>query len=88
MALSAMAGISAIWARFGFGGNHTNTGLQNRDLCAGRIIFRQLGDLLKQRGAGVDPSSIIKQLKTEGDPVSLIAWKVEKSIRYAVAQRV
>ena len=43
---------------------------------------------VKQRGAGVDPSSIIKQLKTEGDPVSLIAWKVEKSVRYAVARRV
>ena len=43
---------------------------------------------VKQRGAGVDPSTIIKQLKTEGDPVSLIAWRVEKSIRYAVARRV
>ena len=42
---------------------------------------------VKQRSAGVDPSSIIKQLKTEGDPVSLIAWKVEKSVRYAVARR-
>ncbi len=42
---------------------------------------------VKQRGAGVDPSSIIKQLKTEGDPVSLIAWKVEKSVRYAVVRR-
>ena len=43
---------------------------------------------VKQRGAGVDPSSIIKQLKTEGEPVSLIAWRVEKSVRYAVARRV
>ena len=43
---------------------------------------------VKQRGAGVDPSSIIKQLKTDGDPVSLIAWRVEKSVRYAVARRV
>ena len=43
---------------------------------------------VKQRGAGIDPSTIIKQLKTDGDPVSLIAWRVEKSIRYAVAKRV
>ena len=43
---------------------------------------------VKQRGAGVDPSTIIKQLKTEGDPVSLIAWKVEKSVRYALARRI
>ncbi|MEI8282386.1 MAG: hypothetical protein WCG75_08275, partial [Armatimonadota bacterium] len=42
---------------------------------------------VKQRGAGVDPSTIIKQLKTDGDPVSLIAWKVEKSVRYAVCKR-
>ena len=42
---------------------------------------------VKQRGAGVDPTTIMKQLKTEGDPVSLIAWRVEKSIRYAVARR-
>jgi hypothetical protein len=43
---------------------------------------------VKQRGAGVDPTTIIKQLKTEGDPVSLIAWKVEKSVKFAVARRV
>jgi hypothetical protein len=42
---------------------------------------------VKQRGAGIDPTTIIKQLKTDGDPVSLIAWKVEKSIRFAVARR-
>ena len=43
---------------------------------------------VKQRGAGVDPSSIIKQLRTEGDPVSLVAWRVEKSVRYAVVRRI
>ena len=43
---------------------------------------------VKQRGAGIDPPTIIKQLKTEGDPVSLIAWRVEKSVRFAVARRV
>ena len=43
---------------------------------------------VKQRGAGVDPSSIIKQLKTDGDQVSLIAWRVDKSVRYAVCRRV
>ena len=42
---------------------------------------------VKQRGAGIDPPTIIKQLKTEGDPVSLIAWRVEKSVRFAVARR-
>lgn len=43
---------------------------------------------VKQRGAGIDPSTLIKQLKTEGEPVSLIAWRVEKSVRFAVARRV
>jgi THUMP domain-like len=43
---------------------------------------------VKQRGAGVDPTTVMKQLKTEGDPVSLIAWRVEKSVRYAVVRRV
>jgi hypothetical protein len=72
-------------------------------LRAYEVLFKESGDFkrikeflrknnlrifeVKQRGAGVDPSSIIRQLKTDGEPVSLIAWKVEKSVRYAVAQR-
>lgn len=42
---------------------------------------------VKQRGAGLDPAAVMKQLKTDGEPVSLIAWRVEKSIRFAIARR-
>lgn len=42
---------------------------------------------VKQRAAGLDPTTVIKQIKTEGEPVSLIAWKVDKSVRYALAKR-
>lgn len=42
---------------------------------------------VKQRGAGVDPTTVMKQVKMEGEPVSLICWKVEKSIRFALARR-
>lgn len=42
---------------------------------------------VKQRGAGLDPATVMKQVKTDGDPVSLIAWRVEKSVRFALATR-
>jgi hypothetical protein len=41
---------------------------------------------VKQRGAALDPSRVMKDLKTEGDPVSLIAWRVGKSIRVAICR--
>jgi hypothetical protein len=42
---------------------------------------------VKQRAAGLDPTTVIKQLKTDGELVSLIAWKVDKSVRYALVKR-
>ena len=43
---------------------------------------------LKQRGANLDPSKILKELKTNGDiPFSLIAFRVGNSIRYALTER-
>ncbi len=79
------------------------TTLNSPWLRAYEVLYKESGDLkrikeflrknnlrvfeVKQRGAGIDPPTIIKQLKTDGDPVSLIAWKVEKSVRYAVCKR-
>ena len=43
---------------------------------------------VKQRGAGLDPGDVMRQIKTEGTlEVSLIAWRMEKSVRYALAKR-
>ena len=43
---------------------------------------------LKQRGTNLDPSKILKELKTNGDlPFSLIAFRVGNSIRYALTER-
>jgi hypothetical protein len=39
---------------------------------------------VKQRGAGLDPAKVMQELKTEGDPVSLVAFRVGKSIRFAL----
>ncbi len=43
---------------------------------------------VKQRGAGVDPATVMKQVKADGEPVSLICWRIDKSVRFALARRV
>lgn len=43
---------------------------------------------LKQRGTKLDPGTVLKGLKSYGDkPVSLIAYREDKSIRYALTTR-
>jgi len=43
---------------------------------------------LKQRGANLDPTKLLKELKTNGDsPISLVAFRVGNSIRYALTER-
>jgi hypothetical protein len=52
-----------------------------------KVFLRQHGLRVfevKQRGAGVDPQLLLRALKTEGTPCSLVAWKVGKSVRYAL----
>ncbi|MBI1332428.1 MAG: hypothetical protein GC165_06080 [Armatimonadetes bacterium] len=49
----------------------------------GRRVFE-----VKQRGAGVEPTAVMRQVRTDGDPASLICWRVGKSVRWALAERV
>ncbi len=42
---------------------------------------------VKQRGAGLDPVTVMKQVKMDGEPACLIAWRIEKSVRFAVTVR-
>ena len=43
---------------------------------------------LKQRGANLDPTKLLKEIKTNGDsPISLVAFRVGNSIRYALTER-
>ncbi len=43
---------------------------------------------LKQRGTNLDPTTLLKSLKTNGDsPISLITYRVGASIRYVITQR-
>jgi hypothetical protein len=56
-----------------------------------REVLRQTGRRVfevKQRGAGLDPNRWLKDLRTEGEPVSLVAWRVGKSIRVALCERI
>ncbi|HLO97775.1 MAG TPA: hypothetical protein VK171_04195 [Fimbriimonas sp.] len=53
--------------------------------------LRTLGNRVyevKQRGAKLDPSKVMKQVATDGEPVSLICWVVGQSVRYAIARRI
>lgn len=43
---------------------------------------------VKQRGAKLDPAKVMKQIATEGEPVSLICWIVGPSVRFAIARRI
>lgn len=43
---------------------------------------------VKQRGTGLDVPKILKELKIEGDPVSLVAFLVGKSVRFCLVRRV
>lgn len=43
---------------------------------------------VKQRGAKLDPTKVMKQVANEGDPVSLICWMVGPSVRYAITRRI
>ena len=44
---------------------------------------------LKQRGTNLDPSKLLKELKTNGDrPISVIAFRIGNSIRYALTERI
>jgi hypothetical protein len=43
---------------------------------------------LKQRGTSLDPAKLLKEIKTNGErPISLIAYRIGNSIRYALTER-
>lgn len=43
---------------------------------------------VKQRGAGLEAESILRQLRMDGEPVSLTAYRIGKSIRFCLLRRV
>lgn len=58
------------------------------DLKKTRAVLREKGLRVfevKQKGANLEPAKVMRELKTEGDPVSLIAYRVGKSVKFILA---
>jgi hypothetical protein len=81
--LSSWEKVESPWLR-----NYKVHHVGSADIKRTRAVLREKGFRVfevKQKGANLEPTKVMRELKTDGDPVSLIAYRVGKSVKFILA---